>query len=155
MTVRESPSFVLMEKLEAKGAVVDYHDPYFPVVPPTRKHAHITGKKSIQIENAYDLILLSTDHDEYKEFDFTNYSCPLVDTRNCIQKKPQKILPSMNKRYLVTGAAGFIASQVCSQLLDQGDQVVGVDNINDYYDVRLKEWRPAIRELSKCRKLLF
>jgi UDP-glucuronate 4-epimerase len=47
----------------------------------------------------------------------------------------------MNKRYLVTGAAGFIASQVCSQLLDQGDQVVGVDNINDYYDVRLKEWR--------------
>ena len=87
---RESPSFVLMEKLEAKGAVVDYHDPYFPVVPPTRKHAHITGKKSIQIENAYDLILLSTDHDEYKEFDFSNYSCPLVDTRNCIRKRPQK-----------------------------------------------------------------
>ena len=42
---------------------------------------------------------------------------------------------------MVTGAAGFIASQVCSQLLDQGDQVVGVDNLNDYYDVRLKEWR--------------
>ena len=47
----------------------------------------------------------------------------------------------MSKNYLVTGAAGFIASQVCSQLLDQGDQVVGVDNLNDYYDVRLKEWR--------------
>jgi UDP-glucuronate 4-epimerase len=47
----------------------------------------------------------------------------------------------MIKKYLVTGAAGFIASQVCSQLLDQGDQVVGVDNLNDYYDVRLKEWR--------------
>ena len=43
--------------------------------------------------------------------------------------------------YLVTGAAGFIASQVCSQLLDQGEKVVGVDNLNDYYDVRLKEWR--------------
>jgi UDP-glucuronate 4-epimerase len=42
---------------------------------------------------------------------------------------------------LVTGAAGFIAFQVCSQLLDQGDQVVGVDNLNDYYDVGLKEWR--------------
>ena len=42
---------------------------------------------------------------------------------------------------MVTGAAGFIASQVCSHLLDQGDQVVGVDNLNDYYDVRLKEWR--------------
>ena len=47
----------------------------------------------------------------------------------------------MNKRYLVTGAAGFIASQICSQLLDQGNQVVGVDNLNDYYDVGLKEWR--------------
>ena len=47
----------------------------------------------------------------------------------------------MSKKYLVTGAAGFIASQVCSQLLDQGNQVVGVDNLNDYYDVRLKEWR--------------
>ena len=47
----------------------------------------------------------------------------------------------MSKKYLVTGATGFIASKVCSQLLDQGDQLVGVDNLNDYYDVRLKEWR--------------
>ena len=47
----------------------------------------------------------------------------------------------MSKKYLVTGAAGFIASQVCSQLLDRGDQVVGLDNLNNYYDVRLKEWR--------------
>ena len=47
----------------------------------------------------------------------------------------------MNKRYLVTGAAGFIASQVCSQLLDHGNQVVGLDNLNDYYDVGLKKWR--------------
>ncbi len=42
---------------------------------------------------------------------------------------------------MVTGAAGFIASQVCSQLLDQGHKIVGVDNLNDYYDVKLKEWR--------------
>jgi nucleoside-diphosphate-sugar epimerase len=47
----------------------------------------------------------------------------------------------MSKKYLVTGAAGFIASQVSKQLLDQGDRVVGVDNLNDYYDVRLKNWR--------------
>jgi len=43
--------------------------------------------------------------------------------------------------YLVTGAAGFIASRVASQLLDQGNRVVGVDNMNDYYDVRLKQYR--------------
>ena len=47
----------------------------------------------------------------------------------------------MSKKYLVTGAAGFIASQVSKQLLDQGEGVVGLDNLNDYYDVRLKNWR--------------
>jgi nucleoside-diphosphate-sugar epimerase len=44
-------------------------------------------------------------------------------------------------KYLVTGSAGFIASKVCEQLLRQGHRVVGVDNMNDAYDVRLKEWR--------------
>lgn len=43
--------------------------------------------------------------------------------------------------YLVTGAAGFIASRVCQYLLEEGHNVVGVDNLNDAYDVRLKEWR--------------
>ena len=47
----------------------------------------------------------------------------------------------MSKKYLVTGTAGFIASQVCQKLLDQGDQVVAIDNINSYYDTRLKNWR--------------
>ena len=43
--------------------------------------------------------------------------------------------------YLVTGAAGFIASRTCDLLLGAGHKVVGVDNMNDAYDVRLKEWR--------------
>jgi len=42
---------------------------------------------------------------------------------------------------LVTGAAGFIASKVCEFLLAEGHRVVGIDNLNDAYDVRLKEWR--------------
>ncbi|MBA4138476.1 MAG: nucleotide sugar epimerase [Opitutus sp.] len=45
--------------------------------------------------------------------------------------------------YLVTGAAGFIAAKVCEQLLAAGHRVVGIDNLNDYYDVRLKDWRIA------------
>jgi nucleoside-diphosphate-sugar epimerase len=43
--------------------------------------------------------------------------------------------------YLVTGAAGFIASQVSAQLLAEDHAVVGVDNLNDAYDRRLKTWR--------------
>ena len=152
---RESPSFVLMEKLEAKGVVIDYHDSYVPMVPPTREYAHFNGKESVAIEDDYDLILLSTDHTEYKDFDFSNYSCPLVDTRNCIKKETSKILPGLSKKYLVTGAAGFIASQVCSQLLDKGERVVGVDNLNDYYDVRLKEWRlQQLKNHTNTKKFL-
>jgi len=44
-------------------------------------------------------------------------------------------------RVLVTGAAGFIGSTLAKKLLDRGDQVVGIDNLNDYYDVSLKEAR--------------
>ena len=43
--------------------------------------------------------------------------------------------------YLVTGAAGFIASKVCEDLLANEQRVVGVDNLNDAYDVRMKQWR--------------
>lgn len=44
-------------------------------------------------------------------------------------------------KVLVTGAAGFIGSHVSRVLLDRGDQVVGLDNLNDYYDVSLKQAR--------------
>jgi len=45
--------------------------------------------------------------------------------------------------YLVTGAAGFIASKVAEFLLEDGHTVIGIDNMNDAYDVRLKRWRLA------------
>jgi UDP-glucuronate 4-epimerase len=45
--------------------------------------------------------------------------------------------------YLVTGAAGFIASRVVELLLDEGHAVTGLDDLNDAYDVRLKHWRLA------------
>ena len=44
-------------------------------------------------------------------------------------------------KVLVTGAAGFIGSQTTEALLARGDEVIGLDNLNDYYDVNLKQAR--------------
>ena len=44
-------------------------------------------------------------------------------------------------RVVITGAAGFIGSTLAHRLLSRGDSVIGIDNLNDYYDVRLKEDR--------------
>lgn len=45
------------------------------------------------------------------------------------------------KKYIVTGAAGFIGSHVTRLLLERGDKVVGIDNLNDAYDPAIKTWR--------------
>mgnify|MGYP000264087519 FL=1 len=47
-------------------------------------------------------------------------------------------------KYLVTGAAGFIGFHVAQRLCRDGHQVVGLDNLNDYYEVSLKEARLAL-----------
>ena len=56
-------------------------------------------------------------------------------------------------KVLVTGAAGFIGMHVCERLLARGDEVVAVDNLNDYYDVALKEARLARLAPNPCFKL--
>lgn len=50
------------------------------------------------------------------------------------------------RKILVTGAAGFIGFHLCKRLLEDGDQVTGLDNLNDYYDVNLKLSRLALLE---------
>jgi nucleoside-diphosphate-sugar epimerase len=57
------------------------------------------------------------------------------------------------KNYFVTGCAGFIASHVCLELLKRGHAVIGVDNLNPYYDVKLKEWR--LENLKKHENFMF
>ena len=49
-------------------------------------------------------------------------------------------------KILVTGAAGFIGMHVSVALLERGDEVIGVDNLNDYYDIQLKLSRVEILE---------
>jgi len=57
------------------------------------------------------------------------------------------------RRYLLTGAAGFIGSRVGELLLSQGAEVVGVDNLNEAYDVRLKHWR--LERLQRHKNFFF
>jgi UDP-N-acetyl-D-glucosamine dehydrogenase len=86
---RESPTYVLIEKLEALGATVAYNDPHIPVIRPTREHPHLAGRSSSPIEDNYHLILLATNHAPYHSYDFSEFKCPIVDTRNCITKHPK------------------------------------------------------------------
>lgn len=81
---RESPSYVLIEKLEARGAAVLYHDPYVPEIRMTREHKNLAGRKSVSIDHPCDLILISTAHSCFRTHDFASRSVPVVDTRNLI-----------------------------------------------------------------------
>ena len=86
--IRESPTLVLMELLEGRGAHVDYHDPYVPEIPMTREHAHFSGRKSVgwnkkEIES-HDCVLVSTAHKCLNYDDLLAWSDCLVDTRNAL-----------------------------------------------------------------------
>ena len=64
--MRESPSLELIHLLRTHGAIVDYHDPYIPVVPETREHPEFAGMESVTLsENSlskYDAVLIATAH---------------------------------------------------------------------------------------------
>lgn len=81
---RESPSYRLMEMLEDRGAVVSYNDPYVPVIRPTREYSRYAGRTSVPITTDYDLMLIATAHDEYRDLDFQSFGIPIVDTRNIV-----------------------------------------------------------------------
>lgn len=89
---RESPALVLIEMLEKRGAAVDYFDPYVPIIPKTRKHLQLAGRKSIDWSlkafKKYDATLICTDHDGLNYTDLVKNSKLVVDTRNAIGKIP-------------------------------------------------------------------
>ena len=58
-----------------------------------------------------------------------------------------------NDKILVTGSAGFIGMHLCNRLLSEGYQVLGLDNLNDYYDINLKKDR--LNELLNKNKFSF
>ena len=85
---RESPSYVLMDLLSARGAAVEYHDPYVPVIGPTREHSHWAGKESVTWDKAtvqsFDLVLIATNHACINYQELADWAPLIVDTRNAM-----------------------------------------------------------------------
>jgi UDP-N-acetyl-D-glucosamine dehydrogenase len=84
--MRESPSLTILEQLEARGAIVEFYDPHIPVVPPTREHAVLTGRKSIiwsrERLESFDVALICTDHDQVDYDELVSCVSLVVDSRN-------------------------------------------------------------------------
>jgi len=85
---RESPSYVLMELLQARGAEVAYHDPFVPVIKPTREHAHRAGTRSVNWDRetlqAFDAVVIATNHKAVNYQELADWAPCIVDTRNAM-----------------------------------------------------------------------
>jgi UDP-N-acetyl-D-glucosamine dehydrogenase len=96
--LRESPSLKLLELLTARGAKVDYNDPYFPSLFKMR-HYDFSSKKSVELTAkkiaSYDCVLIATDHSSYDYEMIVKNAKLVVDTRNAtrnIRKGREKVV---------------------------------------------------------------
>lgn len=86
--LRESPSIALIELLRAKGAKVDYNDPYIPKTSKQRQHdlKMVSKKLSPKMLASYDAVVISTDHSDYDYKEIVRHAKLVVDTRNATAK---------------------------------------------------------------------
>jgi UDP-N-acetyl-D-glucosamine dehydrogenase len=87
--LRESPSLKIIELLTARGAKIDYSDPYFSEIPRLR-HYNFSGMKSVplnaQMLAGYDCALIATDHTSYDYQMIVESAQLVVDTRNATRR---------------------------------------------------------------------
>jgi len=95
---RESPSYVLMDLLESRGAVTAYHDPYVPVIKQTREHGHRAGMRSVgwnrESLQHFEAVVIATDHAGVNYQELADWVPCIVDTRNAmvgIKIKPGQV----------------------------------------------------------------
>ncbi len=95
---RESPTYVLMDLLKKRGAQVAYHDPYVPVIRPTREHPHWAGTKSVDWNQktvaGFDAVIISTSHQCINYEELAQWAPCIVDTRNAmaiVKTKPGQV----------------------------------------------------------------
>jgi UDP-N-acetyl-D-glucosamine dehydrogenase len=84
--MRESPALKIMELLEKRGAIVTFHDPFFPEIRPTREHPNFTGRRSIPLTAAAlaetEIVVICTDHDGIDYRLLADHAPLIIDTRN-------------------------------------------------------------------------
>jgi UDP-N-acetyl-D-glucosamine dehydrogenase len=85
---RESPSYVLLDLLKARGAEVAYHDPYVSVIHVTREHPYWAGTRSVSwnretLQN-FDAVIIATNHQAVNYQELADWSSCIVDTRNAM-----------------------------------------------------------------------
>jgi len=89
---RQSPSYVLMDLLQERGAEVAYYDPYVPMIKPTREHGHFAGTRSVEwnretIEK-FDAVIIATNHSCVNYAELGTWAQCIVDTRNAMAGVP-------------------------------------------------------------------
>ena len=95
---RESPSYVLLDLLKARGADVAYYDPYVPVIRVTREHPHWAGTRSVswnrETLQSFDAAIIATNHQAINYQELADWSPCIVDTRNAmavVKTKPGQV----------------------------------------------------------------
>jgi UDP-N-acetyl-D-glucosamine dehydrogenase len=85
---RESPSYVLMNLLKERGGEVAYHDPFVPVIRPTREHPQFAGMRSIEWNRtnigSFDAVIIATNHQVVNYPELADWAPCIVDTRNAM-----------------------------------------------------------------------
>lgn len=91
---RESPSYVLMDLLKARGAEVAYYDPHVLVIRPSREHGHWAGTRSVTWSrdsiSVFDLVLIATHHRAVNYAELAEWADCIVDTRNVMAGLPTR-----------------------------------------------------------------
>ncbi|MGD1089315.1 MAG: nucleotide sugar dehydrogenase [Verrucomicrobiota bacterium] len=95
---RESPSYVLLDLLKARGAQVAYHDPYVPMIHVTREHPHWVGTRSVgwnrETLQSFDVVIIATNHQAVNYQELADWGLCIVDTRNAmagVKTKPEQV----------------------------------------------------------------
>jgi len=95
---RESPSYVLMNLLQERGAEVAYYDPHVPVIRPTREHSHWANIRSTGWDRptmaGFDAVIIATNHQAVNYQELADWAHCIVDTRNAmavVKTKPGQV----------------------------------------------------------------